>query len=119
MHNFSKVQAFENQLAGAKAQVALGEAINKLLSNKEFRRVIMDEFTVKEAARFAAASADPALGAREQADALAIAQAGGHLKRWITIQLQLAETSGAQLEELQEGLEEARNEEANPTDSED
>ncbi|UNI71507.1 hypothetical protein [Burkholderia phage vB_BpP_HN01] len=113
MINTSLVQKFENELAGAKAQVALGAALSKLLENKEFKKVIIDEFSTKEAARYAAEAGNPALTDRERADALALSQAPGHLKRWIVIQLMQAETCGAQLEELREGLEEARLAEAN------
>ena len=115
-HN-NKVAALENQLAGAKDQIELAKSIARLTANKDFRKVIVDIFSTKECARYVQESADPALTPAQRADALAMAQAAGHLRRWLSIQLQLAETSQAQLDELGDMIADARaEEEAEGTD---
>lgn len=62
----------------------------KLSRNPEFKKLILQEFCVEECAKYAQLSADPALTPAQQADCLGIAQASGHLRRWLQVISQMA-----------------------------
>lgn len=104
----SEVSQLEKQLADTKTLVARRDMALKLSKNSDFRKLILEEFCVQEAARYVQASADPALGATERADALAIAQASGHLKRYLSVIVQMGSVAERDLVTLQEAIEEAR-----------
>lgn len=105
------VSALEQQLKGAKALVARRDSALKLSENRDFRKVIMDEFCGSEAARYVQASADPALDAAARADALAIAQASGHLKRYLSVVIQMGNQAARDVGEIEKALDEVRGEE--------
>ena len=66
----SEVALLEKQLADTKTLVDRRTIAQRLAANADFRKLILEEFCVNECARYAQASADPALGANERADAL-------------------------------------------------
>lgn len=107
----SEVNALEQQLSDAKQLVAEAEAAERLAKNKDFDALILKKFCVEECARYAQASADPSLGANERADALALAQASGHLKRFLHVIVQMGRAAGAQIDEIEEAIVEAQAEE--------
>jgi hypothetical protein len=102
--NESQIEQLEQQLANAKELTERKQRIMRLSLNPDFRNIVMQEFCVFEAARYAHASGDAALTAEQRADSLAMAQAGGHLKRWMSIQLQMAARSEADAEEIERML---------------
>ncbi len=101
----------EQQLAGAKRIAELGDIAIKLNSNRDFRKLILEEFCVNECARYAQESADPALTPMQRADALAMAQAAGHLRRFLSITILKANTADSQISQIEEAIEEVRAEE--------
>lgn len=105
------VTALEQQLDGAKKLVEFRRMALKLAQNREFKKLILEEFCVNEAARYVQNSANPALGPDERADCLAIAQAAGHLKRWLSVQVQMGAKAEAEMPELEDAIAEARLEE--------
>jgi hypothetical protein len=112
--NTSVVQGLEKQLQDAKGLQARRDLVVKLSNNREFRELILDGFCRDDCARFTHQSADPALTPQQRADALAVAQAAGHLKRYLSAAFQMGVTADNQLAELEEALEEARAEEDVP-----
>lgn len=116
----SQVVALEQQLKNAKQLVEQRRLALRLSQNRDFRKLILEEFCEKEAARYVQNSANPALGADERADSLAIAQASGHLKRWLSVQVQMGAHAEREIEDLETALEQARaDEDADPVDLED
>jgi hypothetical protein len=107
----SQVQKLERQLEDSKKLVEVRDMVLKLSQNREFKKVIHDLFMVQEAARMVGLSADPALPANERADALNMAQAAGHLKRWLSVQVQMGNVAARDLGAVEEALAEARVEE--------
>jgi hypothetical protein len=107
----SEVFALEKQLAGFKKAVELKAIAERLAQNPDFKKLIMEEFMVNEAARYVHTSADPAMNAEQRADALAIAQAGGHLKRYLSVIMQMGFSAENQMVSLEEAIEQARLEE--------
>lgn len=99
----SEVYALEKQLAEGKLAQEKRAIALKLYNNPDFKKLILEEFCVNECARYAQLSADPSLGPVERADALALAQASGHLKRFLSVVV----TIGNQAQRLEDELEEA------------
>lgn len=114
MMNTNDVQALEGQLARTKELIDRRNLALRLSSNRDFRKLILDEFCVKEAARLVGESADPALDPRERADALAMAQSAGHLKRFLSATFQMGAVAERDISEIEEALAEARAEEDAP-----
>lgn len=65
----------------------------RLSNHSDFKKLILDGFCLHEAARYAQESGDPMLTASQRADALAIAQASGHLKRFLSLVIMLGNTA--------------------------
>lgn len=91
-----------------KDSVAYAEDVRKLMGNPLFRKIIMEDFCIQSAARYVQESCDPLLTTEQRADALALAQAGGHLKRWLDITLRMADTSERSILDVDEELEKLR-----------
>lgn len=106
----SEVFALERQLTEAQDIVKLRDIALKLYSNAEFKSLILDRFCVQECARYAQSSADPALTSEQRADALNMAQAAGHLRRFLSITVQMGNHAERQVPDLHDAIEEARQE---------
>lgn len=98
------IEANEGQLAGLKQSLKKAEELRKLVANPLFRRVILEEFCVQECARYAQLSADPTLSEAQRADALGIAQAAGHLRRWIEVIQRMAQTAEGTIGAIEQNL---------------
>lgn len=107
----SDVFALEEQRKNFKELVDRRNMAIKLSKNREFNKLILEEFCVNECARYAQSSADPALGPVERADALAIAQAAGHLRRFLSVVVQMGAHAEREIENIDEEIAEARAEE--------
>ena len=108
------VQQLETQREGMKQAIEMRSAVQRLSKNADFRKVISEYFMEKECARYAHASADPALPERNQKDALAISQAAGHLKRFLSVIIQMGNAAEGELDSIDNALDEARAETAIP-----
>lgn len=87
------MKALEKQQKKNKKAMQLGDAARRLMNNRDFKAVVLQEFCVDECARYVHASADPALEERYQQDALNMAQASGHLRRFLEVTLQKAQAA--------------------------
>jgi hypothetical protein len=108
----SEVEELEYQLEQTKSLKVRREQAERLSKNKDFRTLIIDGFCLYDAARFVQLSGDPALRPEERADSLALAQASGHLKRFLQVQIQMGATAERSIAELELAIAEARAEEA-------
>ncbi|UKL14815.1 hypothetical protein C121_82 [Stenotrophomonas phage C121] len=101
----TRSEQMRRQIADAKdAKIKLA-AFDKLMSNREFKSVILDTFCVTECARYAQISGNQLLSESARADALSIAQAAGHLKTFLhSYGTQLA-NKASKLPEFEEDLE--------------
>jgi multidrug resistance efflux pump len=106
------VQQLETQRESMKQAVEMRQAVQRLTHNVDFRKVITEQFMEKECARYVQASGDPALSERNQKDALAIAQAAGHLKRYLSVLIQMGNAAENELESIDNALDDARAETA-------
>lgn len=112
MSEVSTVQALEEQQSEMKLVAERGQMAMRLYSNPDFRKLIMEGFCVTDCARYARESGNPALPAENRADSLAMAQAAGHLKRFLSVTVQMGHQAERNLAELGEALDEVRAEEA-------
>lgn len=108
----SEVAELEYQLEQNKSLKLRRDQAERLSKNKDFRDLIINGFCLNDAARFVQLSGDPALGEAERADSLALAQASGHLKRFLQAQIQMGAAAIRTIPELEEAIAEARLEEA-------
>jgi hypothetical protein len=106
----SDLHQLEQQLIDAKTLVATRQMAIRLAQNTEFKKLILDGFCLHDAARFVQESGDPALGAEERADALGMAQASGHLKRFLSSCVQMGAHAERTMPDLEAAIEEARGE---------
>lgn len=104
----SRIAALEDQLKDSKALVERRGQILRLSENADFRAVILNAFFVEEAARYVRESGDPALTDRQRTDALNIAQAAGHLKRFLNVQIQMGNQAEASISDIEQAIDEER-----------
>lgn len=102
------VEQLESQREVMKKAVELRQSVQRLTKNADFRKVIAEQFMEKECARYVHASADPALPEKNQKDALAIAQAGGHLKRYLSVLIQMGNAAENEIASIDDALNDAR-----------
>lgn len=105
------IQDLELQMEDAKKLVDRRQAAIKLSMNPEFKKLCLDEYCVSEAARLVQQSSDPVLSDRERADALNMAQATGHFKRYMSMAIQMGYVAERDMPALEEALAEMRAEE--------
>lgn len=82
----------------------------RLAVNPDFKKLILQEFCVEECARYAQLSQDPSLTQAQQIDALNIAQAAGHLRRWLQVVNQMGLKAIHDNEALDQFIAESRQE---------
>lgn len=103
----SDIQQIEITIEQAKKLIERKNQIEKLTSNREFRKVILDGYFVDEAARLAGISGDP-LHARDHDDILLSLQAISKLRLFLQNQIRMGEVAERELNEHYEVLDEAR-----------
>lgn len=108
----SEVSQLEHQKEDAKARIARRDMALRLANHPDFKELILKEFCVNECARYAQMSADPGLSDKDQANSLALAQAAGHLRRFMSVLIQMGNNAADQMTQLEEAIDEARAEEA-------
>lgn len=102
------VNQLENQREAMKHAIELRQAVQRLTANADFRKIINEQFMVQECARYAQLSADPTLPEKNQKDALALAQAAGHLKRYLSVIIQMGNAAENELVSIDSALDDAR-----------
>lgn len=80
-----ELEQLQQLKVASKKLIDLGEAVDKLMRNREFKKVILEHYCVEECARYVQASCDPNLPEASRADCLALAQASGHLLRFLDV----------------------------------
>lgn len=98
----------EHQREAAKKAIELRDKALRLAENRDFREIILENFCVQDCARFAQESGDPVLTQQQRDDAMAMAQASGHLRRYLRVIIQTAEQFENNMEDLENEIEAAR-----------
>lgn len=79
------IENLRNYQKDQKTLVDARDAANRLYLNPDFKKLIVDGFMTQECARYVQESCDPMLTTAQRADALAMAQASGNLKRFMSL----------------------------------
>lgn len=108
MSTLADIQALENEVEQAKELIARRNAAIKLSKNPEFRQLFLKEYFESEAARLVQLSGDPALDPMQRADALAMAQATGHAKRYLSMCYQMGGVAEREIHDKEQELERLR-----------
>ena len=107
----SEVSQIEAHIKEMKRGVAKRDQALKLSRNKDFKELILDGFCNDDAARYVQQSGDPNLTSAQREDALSIALASGHFKRYLSVIVQIGNNCESQMERAEGELESARGEE--------
>lgn len=76
------------------------DLVKRLETNPDFVELIYDIFCTEECARYVQVSTDPHLGEEDRQNAMEMARAAGHLKRFLEITVRLGDTAENQMDEL-------------------
>jgi hypothetical protein len=112
----SDIQDLEQGIKDAETLIERRQMALRLSENRDFRKLILEDFIVTEAARLVQLSGDPALNQQQRLDSLSMAQATGHLKRYLSMMVQMGYTAEKELPQMQAALDEARSVEMNDDD---
>lgn len=107
----SAVAELEQQIEDLKPVIERRNLALVLSKNKDFKTLIIDYFSVDECARYLRVSVDPERTPEQRADALAMSQAAGRLRLWLSLQVRMGNQAESELAEAQVALDEVRNEE--------
>ena len=107
----SEVNQLQKQLDDSKKLIERRRQAIRLSENKDFKKLILEGFCVSDAASYVSASADPQLTLEQRADALNIAQAGGHLKRFLSVITQMGAVAERDIANIEDAIVSARAEE--------
>ena len=106
----SEVEALNKQAAECELIVEQRDIAIRLYNHPDFKKLIVDGFCLKDCARYAQESQDPALNASQQADALNMAQAAGHLRRYLSVKIQLGNQAEREIESIRQVIDEVQSE---------
>lgn len=81
----STIEQLERNKEDNKKLIDQSNLARKLIGDSKFRKLILEEYMIHEASRLIGSSADPNLSDVQRADMVAMAQAPGHLKRWLNV----------------------------------
>lgn len=104
-----EVAQLENQKQGMEHTIRMRDAAERLQKTADWKLVIGQGFCLHEAARYAQESGDPALSATNRADSLALAQASGHLLRFLNAVRNIGNKAEYDMADLENELVKARN----------
>jgi hypothetical protein len=104
----SEIQSFERDIRDAKELIEVRKAALRLEQNQDFRRLFINGYFSTEAARMVQLSSDPALTEQQRADALDMAKATGHTKRYLSMCVQMGAAAERELPSMEIALDEAR-----------
>jgi len=107
----STIAELEQQIEELQELVARRDLALKLEKNRDFKKLILEEFCVNECARYAQNSANPSLRPEERADSLALSQAAGHLRRWLSVIVRMGNQAEHEIKANREAIDEMRAEE--------
>ena len=109
----NEMQQLEQEIKATQEIISRRNLALKLSENHEFRKLILDEYFVKEASRLIHIAGDPSLDEKQRADALQMALATGHLKRYLSAIVGMGQAAENSLPDKYAMMDELRSEEGN------
>lgn len=105
-----KIRELEEFIKGQKTMTEMADSASRLYDNADFRKLIVNGFCLTEAARYAQESGDPMLTKDQRQDALNMAQASGHLKRFLSVTIVMGNDADRAIRDAEAQLVELRSE---------
>lgn len=102
------ITQLEQQIEQNKALVERRDLALKLSENRTFRKLILEEFCTNECAKFVQASVNPNLPADNRAQSLAMAQAAGYLRQFLSVCVVMGNQAANSIGQAQEQIEDIR-----------
>lgn len=112
----NEVERYQNEKKQALERIEMGSKVEQLLDTPIFQEVIMDYFCGKEMVRYADVSGSFAddlyktnmgIPKENRDNAGEMSRIGGHLKRWMDIQVTLGQMAAVKLPEIENNIAEA------------
>lgn len=100
----SRLEEMRADIAQYEVLVAKKNAVLRLKENPDYQAVLENGFFRHEALGYLAASTDPSLKEEERADALAIAQSGSHVRRYLNVTVQMGLNAEKSIRAIQEEM---------------
>jgi hypothetical protein len=104
----SDIQDLEQGIKDAEHLLERRQMALKLYDNREFRVLFVDGYFKDEAARLVQNSTEPKYDAQQRADSLAMAQATGHARRYLSMAVQMGAVAERELPQMHAMLEHLR-----------
>lgn len=104
----TQIQQIEQENAQHREHIAMADVAKRLKDNKDFKVLISDYFCTKECARYAKVSSDFNLSEESRQDALANAQAAGHLERFINNVIQMGDMGAKAIRDNEREIDQIR-----------
>ena len=104
----SEAKKIEDAIKDLELAVSYRQMALKLRDNHEFRKLFVEEYWTKDAARMVQMSCDPELSQSARDEALKEAHATGYMKRHLNVMIKLGDQAEAALPEYRQALEQAR-----------
>lgn len=101
----NEIAGLNHQIQQTERELAFIDKVTRLMEDPVFKEVIIEGFGTKHCARYLLESCDSTLDSNGRADALAMAQAGANIKRWLAITLELGKTARNSIEDWKEQIE--------------
>lgn len=99
-----QIQKLRGEVAAHKQQVELRDAILRLNDNADFRLVFEKKFMEEEALRACRMSSDPMIDRKMQKDMMSIAASTGHVRRFLSANIQMGNRSEGDIVQLEEEI---------------
>lgn len=106
----SEVENTREEIERLEKLIELADGIERLSENKDFKKVILDEFLVTHCAQNVQNSVNMRLSAEQRADCLAMAQAAGFFKQFMMTTLAMADHARKELGEHKDMLQQLSHE---------
>lgn len=104
----SDIQDLEHHIKENEELVERKAMALRLYDNRDFKKLFVEGYFTTEAARLVQLSADPSLDTHQRADALNMAQATGHMKRYLSMMVQMGNHAERELPHARAELDELR-----------
>lgn len=98
----SEIQKAEKDILVNKQLIERRETALRLWKNPDFKKLVVEGFMLEDAARYVQESVDNLMEPHMRADALAMAQASGHLKRYLSLAVTMAENAEQRIIDAEE-----------------
>lgn len=109
MSNDQQIQEIELNIEQAKSYVDLAKSVERLMKNRDFKKVILDEYFREEAIRLVHLKSDPSFQEKEKQEAIDVGmKAIGNLKSWLYKTEQFGEMAKQSISDSEAELDELR-----------